>query len=223
LRYSFGNTKQMTDFICLALFQHLSVLFKGSMNSSSVTSLSPLLPLETYTEAAQSGQDLYVNINGEQHQVLSLGRTPQGRSVAWLAPDVDTTSMFTQALTQVYGQGVASAVARQLELTPAPGKPLSSRSVVRAIDMAKTAKDALSGVDFISRLSCSAVGNSPIFQQACKDSKLDPATISANQRKALDQSMSARFEEAAANGESPVSLTTAGHWLRDLLQHISDT
>jgi len=188
------------------------------MNSSPVTSLSPLLPLETYTEAAQSGQDLYVNISGAQYQVLSVGSTPTGRSVAWLAPDIDTTSMFTQALTQTYGQGIASAVARQLELTPAPGKALSSRTISLAVDMANTARDALSGVDFMSRLSSSAVGNSAVFQQACQDSNLDPATISLAQRESLDQSMQTRFEQAALTGQNPVSLATAGHWLRELLQ-----
>lgn len=188
------------------------------MNSSSVTSLSPLLPLETYTEAAQRGQDLYITIDGTRHQVLSVGSTQQGRSVAWLAPDVDTTSMFTAALTHKYGPAIVNEVSRQLGLTPAPGKALSSRTVTAAVDMADTAKQALSGVDFVSRLRTSAVADTPIFRQACHDSKLEPSTISPAQRESLDKAMLARFEHAASVGESPVSLATAGQWLRDLLQ-----
>ena len=188
------------------------------MNSSSVTSLSPLLPLETYTEAAQRGQDLYINIDGTQYQVLSTGSTQKGRSVAWLAPNIDTTSMFTKALTHAYGPGIVREVSRQLGLVPAPGKALSARTVVAAIDMANAAKDALSGIDFVSRVHASAVANTPVFQQACHDSKLDPFTISLAQRESLDQAMHARFEHAAAAGESPVSLATAGQWLRELLQ-----
>lgn len=188
------------------------------MTSSSVTSLSPLLPLATYTEAAQRGQDLYITIDGAQHQVLSVGCTQQGRSVAWLAPDIDTTSMFTAALTHAYGPAIVDEVSRQLGLLPAPGKPLSSRTVVAAIDMADTAKHALSGIDFVSRLRTSAAADTPIFQQACRDSQLDPSAISPDQRESLDKAMHARFEHAASVGESPVSLATAGQWLRELLQ-----
>lgn len=188
------------------------------MNSSSVTSLSPLLPLETYTEAAQRGQELYINIDGTQHQVLSVGSTQHGRTVAWLAPDIDTTSMFTEALTRAYTPGIAREVARQLDLVAAPGKALSSRKVVAAIEMANAAKEALLGVDFVSRLHASAVTNTPIFQQACRDSNVDPSTVSPARREILDQAMVARFEQAAAAGESPVSLATAGQWLRELLQ-----
>ncbi|MVW70466.1 hypothetical protein [Bordetella sp. 15P40C-2] len=188
------------------------------MNFSPVSPLSPVPSLETYTEAAKDGQDLYVNIDGKQRQVLSWGKTPNGRSVAWLEPDVDTTSMFTQALAQVYGAGIASAVSRQLGLQPAPGKPISARVVMSAVDMAKTAKDAMTGVDFLSRLSASAVADTPVFRQACKDCQVNPATLSAAQRAALDNAMETRFEAAARAGGSPVSLQTAAQWLRELLQ-----
>lgn len=188
------------------------------MNFSSV-SPSPSAPsLETYTEAAKSGQDHYVYVDGKQRQVLSWGRTQSGRSVAWLEPDVDTTSMFTQALAEAYGHGIASAVSRQLGLAPAPGKPLEARLVMRADEMAKTAKHALTGVDFLSRLSASAVGNTAIFRQACKDCRLDPDTVTPTQRAQLDEAMEARFEDASRSGTSPVSLQTAAQWLRELLQ-----
>lgn len=188
------------------------------MTFSSVSSLPPFPALDFYTEAAKAGQDLYVHIDGTQHRVLSWGTTPQGRSVAWLAPDVDTTSMFTQALTATYGQGIASAVAKQLGLEPSPGKPLSSRTVQTALDMANHAKEALMGVDFISRLNSSAVGNTPIFLQACRDCHIEPQSISAEMRQKLDLAMQARFESAAMSGNSPVPLSTAGQWLRELLQ-----
>lgn len=188
------------------------------MNNSSITSSSPLPSLEKFTEAAKAGQDLYVNINGEQRQILGLGSTPAGRSVAWLAPDVDTTSMFTQALAHTYGPGIASAVARELGLLPNPGKPLSSRRVEAAVDMANTSRHALSGVDFLSRISTSAMGNTSVFQQACRDRNLDPAMITPEQRQRLDQAMQTRFEQAYAAGHSPVPLATASQWLRELLQ-----
>lgn len=185
------------------------------MTFSPVSSLPPLPDLESYSVAARAGQDLYVDIDGTQRQVLSWGNTQRGRSVAWLAPD--TTSMFTQALTETYGRGIASAVAKQLGLEPSPGKPLSSRTVLTALDMANNAKDALVGVDFMSRLNASAVGSTPVFRQACLDCNIDPTAVTPSQRQALDLAMQARFDEAAVAGNSPVPLESVGEWLRELL------
>ncbi|CAB3666712.1 hypothetical protein LMG26696_03659 [Achromobacter pulmonis] len=64
------------------------------MTISSVTPSSPFVSLEAFAKAAQSGQDVYVDIAGEKLQVLGMGTTPGGRSVAWVAPNVDTTSLF---------------------------------------------------------------------------------------------------------------------------------
>jgi hypothetical protein len=147
-----------------------------------------------------------------------VGSTPGGRSVAWVAPNVDTTGMFAQALARSYGQGIASAVSRELGLEPNPGKPLSARTVTLALDMAQTSRDALSGVDFMTRLALSATNDAPAFQQACRDAGVAPSDLDAGRRGALDQAMQARFDQAAESGHSPVSLATAAGWLRDLLK-----
>lgn len=138
------------------------------MTISSVTPSSPFVSLEAFAKAAESGQDVYVDVAGEKLQVLGMGTTPGGRSVAWVAPNVDTTAMFAQALARSYGQGIASAVSRELGLEPNPGKPLSARTVAQALDMAQTSRDALSGVDFLTRLALSATNGAPAFQQACR-------------------------------------------------------
>lgn len=139
------------------------------MTISSVTPSSPFVSLDAFAKAAQSGEDVYVDIAGETLRVLGVGSTPGGRSVAWVAPNVDTTGMFAQALARSYGQGIASAVSRELGLEPNPGKPLSARTVTLALDMAQTSRDALSGVDFMTRLALSATNDAPAFQQACRD------------------------------------------------------
>lgn len=131
------------------------------MTISSVTPSSPFVSLEAFAKAAESGQDVYVDVAGEKLQVLGMGTTPGGRSVAWVAPNVDTTAMFAQALARSYGQGIASAVSRELGLEPNPGKPLSARTVAQALDMAQTSRDALSGVDFLTRLALSATNGAP--------------------------------------------------------------
>ena len=188
------------------------------MTISSVTPSSPFVSLEAFAKAAQSGQDVYVDIAGEKLQVLGMGTTPGGRSVAWVAPNVDTTSLFAQALAHSYGQGITSAVSRELGLEPNPGKPLAARTVAQALDMAQTSRDALSGVDFLTRLAVSASADTPAFQQACRDTGVAAASLDASRRDALDQAMQARFEQAALSGQSPVSLATAAAWLRDQLK-----
>ncbi|WP_445658165.1 hypothetical protein [Achromobacter sp. NCFB-sbj8-Ac1-l] len=188
------------------------------MTISSVTPSSSFVSLEAFSKAAESGQDIYVDIAGETLQVLGMGATPGGRSVAWVAPNVDTTEMFAQALARSYGQGIASAVSRELGLEPNPGKPLSARTVSLALDMAQTSSDALSGVDFLTRLAVSAAHGTPAFQQACADAGVAPASLDAARRGQLDQAMQARFEHAAQSGQSPVALSTAAGWLRELLK-----
>ncbi|MNK22379.1 hypothetical protein D3C87_406540 [compost metagenome] len=188
------------------------------MTISSVTPSSPFVSLDAFAKAAEGGQDLYVDIAGEKLQVLGMGATPSGRSVAWVAPNVDTTAMFAQALAHSYGQGIASAVSRELGLDPSPGKPLSARTVAAAIDMAETSSHALSGVDFMTRLATSAAGNTPAFQQACTDAGIAPSSLDAARRAALDESMQGRFDQAARSGQSPVSLATASGWLRELIK-----
>lgn len=96
------------------------------MTISSVTPSSPFVSLEAFAKAAESGQDVYVDVAGEKLQVLGMGATPGGRSVAWVAPNVDTTEMFAQALARSFGQGIASAVSRELGLEPNPGKPVAT-------------------------------------------------------------------------------------------------
>ncbi|MFM9895182.1 hypothetical protein [Achromobacter xylosoxidans] len=191
------------------------------MTISSVTPSSPFVSLDAFAKAAQSGEDVYVDIAGETLRVLGVGSTPGGRSVAWVAPNVDTTGMFAQALARSYGQGIASAVSRELGLEPNPGKPLSARTVTLALDMAQTSRDALSGVDFMTRLALSATNDAPAFQQACRDAGVAPSDLDAGRRGALDQAMQARFDQAAESGHSPVSLATAAGWLRDLLKSAS--
>lgn len=174
------------------------------MTISSVTPSSPFVSLDAFAKAAQSGEDVYVDIAGETLRVLGVGSTPGGRSVAWVAPNVDTTGMFAQALARSYGQGIASAVSRELGLEPNPGKPLSARTVTLALDMAQTSRDALSGVDFMTRLALSATNDAPAFQQACRDAGVAPSGLDAGRRGALDQAMQARFDQAAESGHSPV-------------------
>lgn len=188
------------------------------MTISWVTPSSPFISLDAFTKAAEGGQNVYVEISGEKLQVLSTITSSSGRNAASVAPDVDTTALFARALAHSYGQGIASAVSRELGLEPKPGKPLSARTVAAALDMAETSSHALSGVDFMTRLAVSASGNTPVFHQACVDAGVAPSSLDAARRGALDDTMQVRFDQAARSGQSPVSLATAAGWLRELLE-----
>ncbi|KAB0614664.1 BspR family type III secretion system anti-sigma factor [Castellaniella defragrans] len=174
--------------------------------------------LDRFAAATRGAESVYISVSGQSMQVLGTGTTPGGRSVAWVAPDVDTTRLFTAALEHSYGAGIARSVARELGLEPSPGKPLSSRTVMQALDMARTASQALSGVDFVTRLDCSASAQGTGFKAACQALGLDPSGLDPQRRQDIDQAMQLRFEQAAAQGRSPVAPEAAQAWLRELLR-----
>jgi len=189
--------------------------------------IDPSLPsshidLSTFTSAARAaeeaaaGGDAILVVSGTQVKVLGTGVTPSGRSVAWVAPDDDTMRMFADALARSFGNGIASAVTRELGLDRAG--PLSAGTVNRALDMAQTSRHALDGVDFALRLSCLATTGSDAFNDACIQVGVDPASLTHAQRHAIDDAMRERFEQAAEQGQSPVSPDTARAWLRELVQ-----
>lgn len=188
-----------------------------SINPVSIPPSPHGISLEAFSQATRAGDAVYISVSGQSLQVLGTGSTASGRSVAWVAPDMDTVSMFTEALARTYGSGIASAVSRELGLTPSPGKPLSSRTIERAIDMAQTSQQALEGVDFATRLGCSASMGAPVFREVCAELGIPPERIGPDKRQQIDQTMQQRFSEAASSGLSPVPLDTARSWLRELI------
>ncbi|MBF5005573.1 BspR family type III secretion system anti-sigma factor [Diaphorobacter caeni] len=189
-----------------------------SLRPSIATPTDAHPTLDEFRNAAAQGNAVVMGHDGEQWKVLAQGHTPSQRSVAWVAPDVDTTSVFMDALSRSFSAGIQSNVARELGLSPTPGKPLSSRVVQQAIDMAETSQNALSGVDFFTQISCSASSNSSAFQRACAQLSISPADVDAQQRREIDAVMARQFENAAAHGQSPVSTKTAETWLTAALQ-----
>lgn len=188
------------------------------MTISPLSSSSGLVPLDAFTQAASSGREVYADVGGERLQVLATGSLPNGRSVAWIAPDVDTASMFVDALARTFGSGVGTAVARELDLVGAPGKPLSSRTITLAVDMAREAGHALDGVDFMTQLAFSAKASGAEFQRAASQFGVPAARLDAGQRQAIDDAMQARFEQAAASGNAPVAPSIAQAWLADIIK-----
>jgi hypothetical protein len=181
--------------------------------------------LEQFRQGATQEESLVAHVDGQSFQVLAQGEMGSSsggtRSVAWVRDDVDTTSMFVRALAESSGSKLSGAIAASLGLEPAPGKPLSSRVVQQALDMAQTGRQALAGVDFMTQLEHSAVSGGAAFRQVATASGVDPASLSSADRARIDNDMAARFQAAAKAGDA-VPSGTASEWLRSLLAGRSD-
>lgn len=175
--------------------------------------------LQAFEKAAQGASQVYVSSDGRQWQVLGTGFTPSQRAVTWVQPDAaDAHSAFIAALGQSFSAGIQDAVVRELGLEPAPGKPIAARLVTQGIEMGRTGNVAAQGVDFLTQQSVSARLASSEFLQACQMLGRDAATISPEIRQEIDAKLQERFQNAAANGQSPVPLEQARQWLHQVLR-----
>lgn len=178
--------------------------------------------LEAFEQAAHKHDAVRITLDGAHWQVQGVGTMPQSRrEVAWVSPDAaqsDTTSAFVQALGQSFSAGISAAVARQLDLQPAPGQALASRTVKLALDMAQTSRQALTGVDFLTRLQFSAAADGPEFRRVCESLALDAGALTAAERERIDAQLDERFAQAQASGASAVESDMAEQWLRQALQ-----
>jgi hypothetical protein len=175
------------------------------------------LSLDAFSEAARTGDSVQVSVDGRSLQVLGTGTTPGGRSVAWVAPDADTASLFTQALGQTYGHGVAALVARELSLTPGPGKPLSAHTIERAVDLAQTKRSVMDGIDFVTQLGFSAHSKGADFLAVCRQAGVPSDSLDTAARQRIDAAMQQKFDQAHQSETQPVDPATARGWLRELL------
>ena len=186
----------------------------------TVTINSLLLPLGTaqlslnsFHESAKKGDTLQVVHDGAAWTVWASGTTVSERFGARSQLDIDTTAIFADALGRAYSRGIQDAVVRELGMEPQPGKPLQSRLVLQAIEMAETSRKALQGVDFMTQLMFSAAAHSERFVAVCLELGLSPDSVSPPQRAAVDANMRERFAQAAQQGQFPVAPELAQQWL----------
>ncbi|MET4580339.1 hypothetical protein [Ottowia thiooxydans] len=195
-----------------------------AIENSSPAFGNALPPLDAFSSAARSNESIKLTLDGERWQVQGTGVLPgSGRQVAWVKPDsdqVDTTSAFVQALGQSFSAGISRAVARELDLSPAPGKALSSRKVEQAVDMAQHSQQALSGVDFFTRLQFSASSGGSEFKRVSAQEGITgklPTDVLAR----LDQILDQKFSDAVKTGASPVAYRDAENWLKEALASLN--
>lgn len=193
------------------------------MNISSVSPLgsaSGTSPLDAFRQGAAQAEQVVVQLDGQNFTVLGQGQTASGRSVAWVQGDTDTTRMFLDAMTQSFGGTVSQAIARELGLEPAPGKPLASRLIEQALDMAQTSQQALGGVDFLTLMDHSAQVGSAAFRGACAELGLAPQGVTGPQRHQIDQLVRQQADAAASQGQSPLSPSQVQAWLQQAVQQV---
>ena len=119
------------------------------------------LSVDDFRREAAIGESVQVQVDGAEFKLVAMGKTPSGRSVAWVEGCGDTTKVFVEALEGAYGGRLSKAVAAELGLQPTPGQSLSSRTVREALDMAETANVALSGVRYGQQLQQPDRGGNP--------------------------------------------------------------
>jgi len=187
------------------------------LSSSLLTSATPLL--RAMADAAKTHEAVRVSLDGQDWQVHGVGEMPTSRrEVAWVTPDTDTTSVFVEALQQSFSEGVGDAVARALDLHPAPGKPLASRTIEQALVMAEVSQQALSGVNFLTRLQFSAVHDGADFRRI--SAATGHTALSEQQRKQIDAELDLSFAKATREGSQTVAHEAVEEWLRAALSSV---
>ena len=126
--------------------------------------------------------------------------------------------MLTEVLASTYGPGIANAVVNELGFTHGSDSVVAPDTVAQAMEMAQTCSDAFMGVDFATRLYCSAVSGGPSFRSACETLNIAHAALGIRERHRIDMAMQGLFEQAALRGQSPVPMETAKVWLHSLLR-----
>lgn len=193
------------------------------MNISSVSPLgsaSGTSPLDAFRQGAAQAEQVVVQLDGQNFTVLGQGQTASGRSVAWVQGDTDTTRMFLDAISQSFGGAVSQAIARELGLEPAPGKPLASRLIEQALDMAQTSQRALGGVDFLTLMDHSAQVGSASFRASCAELGIPPQQVGPEQRHQIDQWVRQQADAAVSQGQSPLSPPQVQGWLQEAIRHV---
>lgn len=189
------------------------------------------LRLEAFLSAAEAGDYVGIRSGPDGSAVIAVGRTAQGRRVAWIddsRPDAlppgmaDAAAAFLAALAERYGPRICDIVHRQLELPPA-GQPLPAPLVRRAVRLARDSQSLFAGVNFMTRLRLSATAGGEGFREACAAAGIDPASLGAARRELADRLFRQSFEAAARGDTIQVEEAEAFALLVDALRRAAAT
>ena len=191
--------------------------------NTSATNVPP--SISAFKRAAQEGVMVEIFIDGSTFDVRARGHlnTHGGsdHSVDWVTPQhQDTTHFFLQALKKNYGDKLSAITSRELAIESTHGKPLASRIVINALNMAETSSTALCGVDYFTRLEHSAEFGGSAYRKALIELKIEAPLIREDQKKSIDKVMLEKFNQEAAAGRSPIASIVVKNWLLEELTNI---
>ena len=189
---------------------------------SSPLSVNDLPNPADFAAAAANSEAIYLSFAHNKPALIpcSLDESDDGQGN--VDPDTDTPQLFLKVLSHHYGANIARVVQQELGLAPSPGKALSSKLVLRALDMVHVITQTLSGVDFVTQLEHSPLVQGRGFNRACQGENTPYASLTNEQQVQIEHQLRKRFTQAAAQGESPVASSTVQHWLRELLRRPSN-
>jgi hypothetical protein len=129
--------------------------------------------------------------------------------------------VFVNVLRDAFGQSIATAIAEACRLETVGAKPLSVRTVRRALDMAEKRKAVYQGINFMTAMQFSARRGGPEFAQACREMGIDPRSLGRAARETLDDRFRSLFEAASAGDSIFVELLRARALMTEALRGLS--
>lgn len=180
--------------------------------------------IDAFREAATHGASVVARREGDVWEVSAVGRTGDGRRVAWVrpqgSPGAGTAGLFIEGLNEFFGDPIGREVSRQLGLREDSEQALEAREVLGALEMAVASQQAFAGLNFLSRHAISARGVSPQFRLVCMamgvlPDRIPPATLSK-----ADELFEARFEARRDGDRRGVDLIEARLIMGEVLVEI---
>lgn len=163
-------------------------------------------PLESFLDAAASGDYVGIGEGLNGPAVIALGKAPNGAQVAWIDTSkagslpremADATAMFLDALEQSYGRHISEIVKNGLRLNDHAGRPLASPLVKRAVELAKASQSLYAGMNFMSRIHFSATRGGAEFARACAKHGTSAQELGPGRRAYADYLFDQSFQSAS--------------------------
>jgi len=180
--------------------------------------------IDAFREAAAQGASVVARRDGDGWEVRAVGRTGDGRSVAWVRPrDANgpgTAGLFIEGLREFFGDPIGREVSRQIGLRADSDQALEARAVLGALEMATTSQQAFAGLNFLSQQAISARGTSPQFRLVCMALGVLPDRIPSETLAQADELFQARFAARRDGDRRGVDLIEARLLMGEVLAEL---
>lgn len=178
------------------------------------------ISLDAFRAAVADGDGWLEVTSGGTLEVVAT-RRKFGRSVTWVrngaGADPQLGGLFIEALGRAFGEAMAADIAGECDVRPDDGKPLATRAVRRALDMAAHRQGIYQGMNFLTRLQFAARGRGPEFLASCAAAGVAPGALAPRMLDAIDARFGMLFDQAADGDRTFVDLLRACALMRQTL------